>query len=428
MSLRFRILLLGCSLVLPADSTRADLIRLRSGGELRGTLQTGHVRAPEVAIDTLTGGTVVVQRDEIVFTTTRPLAIEEYETRARTLPPTVEAHWELAEWCRQKQLRIQRAEQLELILQLDPSHEAAHKGLAHVQENGEWMTRDEQMARRGYVKHKGRYVTQHEQTAAQRAAEQEWFTKVHPWVRWVAGNNERQRQQGIGYLQDISDPAAIPALVTHMSDHDNVGVRRLFVAVLGNIPGPQPVAPLVARSLFDGSSTVRDAALAALKGDQFEAALPLYVPALANNDNAVVNRAAKALAHIGDPRTVPALADALVTSHVFKISVPENDAISVGVGPSGVGFADPRAVSQYLPPNIEAQLRTGQLPFGVTINEPFAPPKRMKTVNVQIQLTNDGVRSALTQLTGRDFGFDERTWKLWWASQAAVADEPAPAT
>src|SRR5690606_1888697 len=152
---------------------------------------------------------------------------------------------------------------------LQPDHEAAHRALEHVQENGEWMTRDEQMARRGYTKYRGRYVTQHEldllqKSDAQRAAEKEWFGKVLPWVRWVAGDSDRQRRQGITNLEAITDPAAIAAMTMHMADHDHPAVRRLFVSVLSRIPGPEAVPPLVARSLYDGSSGIRQAAMEAI--------------------------------------------------------------------------------------------------------------------------------------------------------------------
>ena len=45
---------------------------------------------------------------------------------------------------------------LRQVVQLDPEHVPARRGLGHVRQNGRWMSRDEQMAARGYVKHKGK--------------------------------------------------------------------------------------------------------------------------------------------------------------------------------------------------------------------------------------------------------------------------------
>lgn len=411
-----------CLSCLPATPAPADLIQLRSGGELRGTLKSSNPRAPEVVIETLTGATVVVRRDEISLLSVRSLTVEEYETRLRSTPETADAHWDLAAWCQQNRLVTQRRNELEHILLLDPDHAGAHKALGHVQENGDWMTRDEQMARRGYIKHKGKYLTRHEldllqKTEAERGAEREWFAKVYPWVNWLTGNNERQRGEAYTNLRKIDDPAAVPALTTHMATHEQLSVRKLFVEILARISGPRPIEALVHRSLFDGNSAVRQAAIAALEPDQYEAAVDLYLPALFHNDNPVVNRAAVALAVIADPKTIPPLIDALVTNHSFKVTVPDTGGVNVSIGGGGTGFVSPSAISGYLPPEVEGQLLTGQLPYGVVVLPPLGMPQKTKQVKVQAQLTNDDVLAALQKLTGQDFGFDERTWLLWWASR-----------
>lgn len=407
-------------LLVPAAS--ADLIRLRNGGELRGKLRPGHTRDAEVTMDTLTGGVVVVARKEVAFTTMRSLESEEYEVRAKQVPHTVAGHWELAEWCRQNRLRNQRIEQLELLLLLDPDHAEARRALGHVQDRGEWLTREELMARRGYTLYQGRWVTQQEldlleKSDAERTAEREWFSKVLAWVRWAGGTNERQRQQGVAALQEIRDPAAVAALTTHMAEHESAAVRSLFVQVLGNIPGPRSARPLAERSLFDSNALVRKAALDALRPDQYPAAVNVYLAGLLNNDNAVVNRAAAALARVGDPRVAPALFEALVTTHRYEVQVPVPQAMVLGLPNGGGTLVDPQVLSQYLPPDVEAALRTGQYPFGVIVLPPAGVPQKFRIVRVQAQIPNTEVRAALVKLTGQDFGYDERTWKLWWSAE-----------
>lgn len=401
---------------------RADLLRLKSGGEVRGTLRPGHTRDPQVTIDTLTGGVVVVAREQVLLSTVRRVEVEQYEVRAADVPHTIDAHWELAEWCRQHKLSAQREEQLEQIVAIDADHTVARKALGHVQERGEWMTRDEQMAERGYTLHKGKWVTQQEldlleKSAAERAAEREWFTKTYAWVRWIAGNNERQRQEGIAHLQQIDDPAAVAALTTHMATHDLIGVRRLFVSILSGLPGPRPVRPLAERCLYDPDLELREAALAGLRQEQSEAAVAAFVPALRHKDNAIVNRAGAALGRVGDRRGVPALIDALVTRHSYQIQVPVNDLPGVVTQPDGTQMADPRTISSYLPPDIQAAMRAGQLPFGVKINPPPGSGPRFRLVNVQVEQQNVSVLTALQELTGQNFGYDERTWRLWWAEE-----------
>lgn len=408
------------ALLAPAAS--ADLIRLHNGGEVRGKLRPGHTRDAEVTMDTLTGGVVVVARREIAFTTVRSLETEEYEVRAKQVPHTVAGHWELAEWCRQNRLRNQRIEQLELLLLIDPDHAEARRALGHVQDRGEWLTREELMARRGYILYQGRWVTQQEldlleKNEAERTVEREWFPKVLAWVRWAAGTNERQRQQGIAALKEVRDPAAVAALTTHMAEHESVAIRTLFVRVLGNIPGPRSARPLAERSLFDSNALVRKAALDALRPDQFPGAVEVFLAALLNNDNAVVNRSAAALARVGDARVCPALFDALVTTHRYEVQIPVQQAMVLGLPSGGGTLVDAQALSQYLPPDVEAALRTGQYPFGVVVLPPAGVPQKFRVVRVQAQIPNAEVRAALVKLTGQDFGYHERTWKLWWAAE-----------
>ena len=414
--------ILCVSAALTAAPAAADLVRLRSGGEVRGQLRAGHSRDPQLVIDTLTGGVVVIDRSEVEFTSIRSREVEEYETRSKTVANTVEDRWSLAEWCRQNRLRTQRAEQLELLLLIDPDHVESHKALGHVQYRGEWMTREAQMAQRGYVLHQGRYVTQQEydqlaKSESERAAEREWFAKVRAWVRFASGANERQRQEGTTELQQITDPAAVPALVTHMAEHGDPGIRRLMVASLSNIPGVRPVKPLIVRSLQDADATIRDAALSALKPEQYAPAIAELIPALLHNDNQVVNRAGAALGRIGDRQVVPALIDALVTSHRYQVKVPVGPTVTVGLAPVGSKLADPNALSQYLPAEVEVALRTGQIPFGAVVLPAPGVPQEYRTYKVQVQLPNEQVLLALRKITGQNLGYDERGWKLWWTAE-----------
>ena len=409
-------------LVVCVGAASADLVRLQGGGELRGKLRPGHTRDAQVTMQTLTGGVVVVDREQIDFTVVRPANVEEYEVRAASIPETPEAHWELAEWCRRNRLRSQRDEQLDRLLLINPDHEAARKALGHVQERGEWMTREEQMASRGYFLHKGKYVTQQEldlleKSDAERAAEKEWFGKVHAWVRWIAGTRARQRQQGVANLEAITDPAAVAALSTHMADHQQSAVRRLFVGVLSQISGPKTVRPLVHQSLFDSDITIRQSAFEGLRPDQSDQAVGAYMTALRNTDNDVINRAGAALGKLDDPRAVPALIDALVTHHSYQVQVPANTTITPVIGPQGATWSDPSWVSPYLPPNVELALRTGQLPYGVRVIPPPGARPNFRQVKVNVQMPNPDVLAALEKLTGQSFGYDERTWKLWWAAE-----------
>ncbi len=405
-----------------SSSAYADLIKLKNGGEIRGKI----IRKPDngnsgaVTLETLTGAVVVVEPEDIQFVTRRSLKVEEYETRAKLTPRTASAHWELAEWCRQNGLSKQREQQLRAVLELDPEHERAHHGLKHAKHGGKWMTRDELMTSQGYVKHKGRYVTTQElelieKTQAELDAEKQWYKKVRLWYGWLTGRRPERRDLGLAELQKIDDPDAVPALMRLMQDNSNKQIRELYVGILSRMQGDKPVEALVTQSLHDADHEIRYAALNAISPDQYQSAGPLYVRALKDDLNRVVRRAAAALERVGEESMIPDLVEALVTTHRYRVEVPDTKG-TLSFRTDG-SFAGGQGQGT-LPPNIEAMLLSGQLPNGVIVNQVQPPTyKKMKVVVIKYDHRNAETLSALRKLTGENFGYDERTWRLWWIAK-----------
>jgi hypothetical protein len=417
---------LAWALLLAAAATaQADVVRLRNGGEVRGQVDAASrdPAAARVVVETLTGGRIVLDRAEVEFVTPRSLDVEDYETRARGLPDTIEAHRELAEWCRERRLIPQRQEQLELLLDLEPDDVEARRILGHERHNGQWMTRDEWMRSRGYVKHKGKYVTQQEldlleKSQAEREAEQAWYPKVRMWFGWATGNNPQRAVEGLANLQAISDPDSVPALANFMGDDESDNVRLTCVQILGKLGGPKPVPLLVRKTLLDDSDQVRSTARAGIRADQYELALEYFVPELKHDSNRVVQRAAAAIGEMGNVNTVPYLIEALVTTHRWKIEVPANTSVAVGVSPDGQVGMPSSSTSSALPAEVELLARTGQLPYGAIVLPPPFQMRRTRTVTIKGDVKNEAVLAALQKLTGQNFGFSEHDWRLWWAEQA----------
>lgn len=401
-----------------------DVVRLKSGGEIRGeVVPAGPGRdAASVTIETLSGTRITIARDDVEDIQQRTLLVEEYESRARRVHDTVEARWELAEWCRVNRLTAQRQEQLELLVELEPDHADARRILGHERHNGRWLTREEWMHERGYVRHEGAWVTRQEldlilKSDAERAAETEWYPQVRLWFTWASGRNEQRRLEGMSNLEGITDPDAVPALVNFLGDHQNDSVRLMCVRVLGRMDGPKPVAPLIHRALYDDDEDVRDQARAGVQSPQFELALNYYVPELQNDSNPIVRRAAEAIREIGDVNTVPYLIDALVTEHKWKIQVPSNTAVSFGSTPTGqLGMTNSNSLSGQLPAEVEFLTRTGQLPYGAIV---IPPPgtRRTRTVTIKGDVRNSEVLEALQAITGQNFGYSKGDWQEWWATR-----------
>ena len=408
-----------------ASSVRADLVRLKNGGELRGSLVKGNdkTRDPEVTIIALSGATITVPRTEVESVQMRSAVIEEYVTRSREIPHTVEAHQELADWCISRQLKAQRVEQLELLLELEPDNEAIQRSLGHVRYEGHWMTRDESMAKKGYVLHNGKYVTHLEvelleKTEAERAAEQVWFPKVKLWTGWISGRDPRRVTEGLAQLRAIQDPDAISALWNYLGQQANPDYRQLFVEVAGQLKGPKPVKRLSQRLLAEDQEAIFLSALNTIDVDQKEGVLKYCLPGLKDSSNDVVQRAAIVVGKFGDERVVPNLIDALITTHRYKIQVPDtsND-ISVGIASNGTPTLLPSGSTGLNPSNAEMLSRLGQLPYGYRVND--SGPRRMRTVMVKQDIRNTRVLESLRSLSHEDFGYDQRDWQRWWAVKQA---------
>ena len=414
-----------------AAPLQADLVKLSNGGELRGhiirNVSTGKSPSESIQLETLTGATVVVHKSDTQFVAMRSLTVEEYESRARRVENTLDAQWELSEWCRQKGLSKQREAHLLKVVEHDPHHEKAQSSLGRVWHEGAWIDRDELMASQGYVKYKGRYVTTQEldviqKTTAELEQEREWFQKVRLWHGWVIGRHEERRQQGFVALQQIDDPSAAPALIRFLCEDTRRDMRMLGATILSKLPGAKAVVGLVKLTLFDTDSEVRYTSLNGITPANFEYAQPAFIKELRSEYNTVLSRAAAALGRVGDEQAIAPLIDALITTH--RHSVPTNQLPGQTYsyrtdGSFGSG--------NTLPPEVESAMRTGQLPQGaIVLDGSSSPNAPKKMVLVKIDHWNQDVLATLRKITKRDFGYDERTWHLWWAAEktAGGADKP----
>ena len=85
------------------------MLELANGGRVEGRL----VDSPDgtkanVVIELAAGGTLVLPRSQVARVDSTSEAEAEYADLARASADTVEAHWKLAEWCREHKLRDRR--------------------------------------------------------------------------------------------------------------------------------------------------------------------------------------------------------------------------------------------------------------------------------------------------------------------------------
>ncbi len=404
---------------------RADLVELIDGGILRGEcLQDPSHASGVVRIRTMAGAVVDVPAEQVQKFTKRRRVVEQFELRFVETPPTVEALWELAEWAREQGLRPQRSQALEALLKVDPEHVAAHRGLGHLRQDGEWMTHEQLMQKRGFVKHKGKWVLPQEVellelAEMQSAEEKQWYRQIKNWVTWLKEADRPDRQaSAMAQLRAIRDPAAIPAIGRHLVTDRDAAIRSIAAAILAQIPGDRPSALLLEFCLKDNSNANRQTAIKALEGRDVAVVRGPLRKALRHEQNVVVNRAAETIGKLGDKEQIPALIDALITDHRYTITVPDN-ANTISMTSDG-RFA-PQGVP--IPADVAGLLATGQLPQGVRVDYAPLPGEELRRKNVTIlrHEQNPEVLAALARLTGENFGYNEAAWKAWLRRKQGAA-------
>ncbi|MDA0587757.1 MAG: HEAT repeat domain-containing protein [Planctomycetota bacterium] len=406
----------GC-LVMSTGTVRADAIFLSRSGALRGTITRDEPTEDSVQITLLNGASVTVDRARVREIVRQPLKFEEYEVKAHSVENTLDAQWELAEWCREKNLDDQRAVHLEAVLKFDPEHKRAHYGLGHTQFDDEWLTKAEYEQRRideGFVKFDGKWVPADQldslqATAKRTKSELAWFSKVRLWLNWATGNHKERAADGLANLRNVTSPDAIPALIQFLGKSQHADVRQAFVDILARIGSEKGVPSLTTLAIRDSVPEIREKALESIPDEHASLGQSILIRGLRDTENVIVKRSAAALGRKGDETAVPALIRSLVTTHGYKIRVPVQG-YSFGSNGSFGGAGDRFG----LPPEIAIGLRTGRYERVDIIPYPGSVGGATKVVPFQLSHENQESLAALRKLTKQDFGYDETRWLRWW--------------
>ena len=410
----------------------ADVVVLKTGGEVRGEF-VGDPRDDDrpLVVRTAGGAEITVGRAAAASWAYRTPDREAFERRFdRTADglsgnDAADAWWELGEWALARRLSDERRRALEEVIRHAPRHVPARKGLGHVKDDldGEWVSREEWRRKRGLVLYDGRAVSPEERALLAKAdagdaARRAWYRDVRRWHRDL--RSPRKAGAARAELVKIDDPAAAEALRKFFADDPEAAVRSLMVTVLSRLPGDGPVPALADQAMRDVDAAVRGAAVAALAPPaRRESAQPLLRGGLRSKENMTVRRSASALAEVGDARAVPDLIKSLVTTHYYKVAVPQSG-VGMTTGPGGrSSFGGGGGGTANLPPQVAGALLTGQLPAGVNVL-PNRRPGPVKVQTVKVDHTNPEVLVALRKLVAGAAGspppdgYDESAWAAWW--------------
>ena len=375
-------------------TAQAEIVKLTTGGEIYGDL-INQDESPRIryVIRPYVGGEITLPASQVVSIVVQRPVEEEYHRRLVEHGDSVQDHWEMAEWCRANTLTEKQQLHLERVLQLDSDHADARRALGYERVGNKWMTRDEKMKARGYVKYNGRWmlpqkVHLEEKKRKEKQIDKEWHGKIKRYHSWLVGNKGVIAKES---LLGITDPHATKALAHYYGKSRSRQQQEIYASALANVGTEQALKILAEATLKNSDEDFREHCFELLEEHKPKSAVAFYVKALQDKDNQRVNRAARGLQYVGNASVIGPLIDALITEHRSK-----------------EGGSSPGAVSTS---------------FGGVVGGPqsssFSSGGAAKIVIRRYQ--NKQVNQALYEITGKDFHFDQSAWRGWYASQKPEA-------
>lgn len=393
----FRLSLLLLCLVV-CHSSSGEIIRLKNGGELLGTVSDKQSSETLLEIRTISGGLLIIPRSQISQIVPRNRREQSYYTQRDKTPDTIEGHLELALWCSEQDLRQYRRGHLIQILRKDPDHRKTRILLGYTRHQGQWLTREQRMRARGYQRYKGRWRLPQSIAIHQEREQNKWYQPIQTWVRAIKGPDTRQARIALGKIRKLSDPDSLPALYRFLSKDPAVKIRILYIETLFQIHTPLAIDLMVTQSLLDESMQIHSIVISHFAIHRDPDPVTLYTETLTHENTRVVQRSADALSKIGDAQCISALIRVLVDSqpqaeiseYAIEQTPPKKDITST-LSP------DPLA-SNHEGTDATSSLKA---PLSDDIREvPVAG--------------NPEVLAALETLTGEHFHYDQKLWFQWW--------------
>jgi hypothetical protein len=384
---RAALVLLAAVAALIAVPARAEVFLLHNGGQVRGEW-VNRSEPGKVYLIQSSSGRLSLPKDRVAEVFTERPELHEYERIAPTFPDTVGDQWQLAEWCRERDLKHEREIHLRRIVELEPDHVKARLGLGYMHQGGRWVTRQQNLQEQGYELYQGRWrlvqeIELLEKRQKREQAENEWRGRLVRLRDALAKDSTGRTHRSIS---EIRDPRATPALAELLAKERYRPVRLLYIEVLGGIGG-DALGVLVQASVDDRDEEVRFAALEQIARIRPPGVATTYIQMLRDNNNVRVNRAAFALGELGEVTAVAPLIEALVTVHEQAVRIGgSSDAVSTAFTKDSGGGG----------------------------GASFASGGRTEIVRTPVQ--NQAVLAALVRLTrGPSFAFDQHAWRNWYS-------------
>jgi hypothetical protein len=390
----------------PAVSEGYAIVQLRKGGQVEGrVVPQGEGRPKHYLVYTDNGGILKLKATEVRRVSYYEPEELAYFARRKSMPNTVEAHWNEAERLTDIKMRKYRDYHLYQILQLDPEHPDARAKLGYRKYEGygdRWFTVEGFHVMNGYQKVGNSWVLPQERIflEAERAAKKEAAdlrNEIDRLRRLIPRNGDQELKD---YLRGLKQPRAVQALADLIDAedekrrnwNDKQEIQMLYIDTIGQIEGGTAIGQLVKLSIVGPSQDIREHSLLQLKKDHYDRkqVVNALVPFLNQNlGNEVVERAGFALGEMGDESAIRPLISALETRH-----------------------------------QVQAAGNPGQMQFGQSNTGggglQVGGDKSAKFANVK----NPNVHAALRRCvkSNVDFGYDKLAWMQWYISQQTITN------
>jgi len=409
-----------------------DTLVLKSGQTLEGRV----IESSDSVLLATPHATIAYGLGEVASIQHGPTPSEVYERRAATLESSdAEGHYELGAYAEGKGLIQEAHYEYEKVISADPNHAPARGKLGYVRDGKEWISRDDAMARSGYVRYKGRYIAKEQadnMLASDREleGEREMRVVISALVETIRRSDGQDRKDAEDKMAGMSDPAALGALIEATQD-PSASVRAAALAALENYREDEAALAVLDVAIWDYSANVRRQARTILSRKQNKAVFNQAVEFLDIDDDVTPFRASEVLGALGNMEVIPYLIEKLywIRKPIQQTVTQENtaDAPPSPVGPvyvAGLRTPNPRSVfganevsgvydedGNLIVLSVE---RTG-------VSQDFSSNPCQRVLNYD-------ALSALQALTGQSFRFNKDAWQTWYLANVRRLNAlPAPA-
>ena len=216
-----------------STAAAVDVVELRGGGQIEGTVKrVEQERAPYVVVQVDAKIRVAIPESQVARVA-ESADLEEYRQRSKDVKEVADELYELARWCKGKQLIAQYRYHLQRAIAIDPEHSKARAALGYVTYEGHWIRNSQLRKIRGMIWVSGQDRLPEE--VALSDAQEETTIAVKKWNLEIArlrtavlrGGDRGAESQA--KLAAIEDPNAAPAMA-----HD--GAVRLHGAYTVKCP------------------------------------------------------------------------------------------------------------------------------------------------------------------------------------------------